>query len=480
MNRSRCNPPKTEAEIRKIAYDVGQFPIGKLIFETPPPERAAKGSKRVAPQAAPAPPTETLIPPVVVASVVKPTARSDHWHLNLIRRKPTATEEKHEVKPATLDKAALANAITALRQAPEWEGVLAYNEFTVGTAALKPPPWPDSSVGDWTDQEDRLTADWLQHQGIMASVDVTGHAVQAVARDASFHPVREYLDSLKWDGTHRIDQWLNVYLGVEQTAYSLAVGARWLISGVARIYQPGAKVDCCLILEGPQGSLKSTALRTLAGDWFSDELADIGSKDSELQLRGIWIIEMGELDSMNRSEASRIKVFMSRSTDNFRPPYGKRAIPSPRQCIFSGSVNHSEYLRDETGGRRFWPVACGTIHVPELQQDRNQLWAESVVRYRSGSPWWLETADLEERAQQEQADRFQDDPWAGLILPWLRGRESASIPEVLTSCIEKRKDLWTQSDRNRVAAIFTRLRWDRYNSRTGPKTREWRYRMASE
>jgi hypothetical protein len=190
-------------------------------------------------------------------------------------------------------KALLANAITALRLAPEWSGVLAFNEFSLVTVALKRLPWENCEGGtEWTDQEDRLTANWLQHQGILVSVDVAGQAVQAVARDHRYHPVRDYLEGLHWDGTKRLDTWLSLYLGVESSDYSEAVGARWLISAVARIYKPGAKADCCLILEGEQGTRKSTALKTITGDWFTDEIAELGSKDAALQTRGVWIIEI--------------------------------------------------------------------------------------------------------------------------------------------------------------------------------------------
>jgi putative DNA primase/helicase len=173
-------------------------------------------------------------------------------------------------------------------------------------------------------------------------------------------------------------------LGVANTDYSRAVGSRWLISPVARIFRPGAKADCCLILEGPQGIRKSTALRTLAGEYFTDELADLGSKDAAMQTRGVWMIELSELDSLSHSEVARIKAFMSRTTDRFRPPYGMRLVESPRQCVFAGTVNHSTYLRDETGGRRFWPVTCGQIDIEALGRDRNQLWAEAKAGFDAG------------------------------------------------------------------------------------------------
>jgi predicted P-loop ATPase len=143
--------------------------------------------------------------------------------------------------------------------------VLAFNEFGFGTVAQKPAPWGIVPNGEWTDHEDRLAAEWLQKQGILVSVEVAGQAVQTAARDRPFHPVKEYLQGLPWDEVERVDRWLSMYLGTEDTGYSRAVGSRWLISAVARIFRPGAKADCCLILEGPQGIRKSTALRMLAG-----------------------------------------------------------------------------------------------------------------------------------------------------------------------------------------------------------------------
>src|SRR5512132_1741296 len=156
----------------------------------------------------------------------------------------------------------------------------------------------------------------------------------------------------------------------------------------------GAKADCCLILEGPQGIRKSTALRTIAGEYFTDELADLGSKDAAMQTRGVWIIELSEFDNLSHAEVARIKAFMSRTTDRFRPPYGMRLVESQRQCVFAGTVNHGTYLRDETGGRRFWPIRCGRIDVEALARDRDQLWAEARLKFDGGTLWWLDSDEL--------------------------------------------------------------------------------------
>ena len=273
----------------------------------------------------------------------------------------------------------------------------------------------------------------------------------------------------------RPDLWLTAYLGAADTEYPRAVGSRWLISAVARIFQPGAKADCCLILEGPQGIRKSTALRTLAGEYFTDELADLGSKDAAMQTRGAWIIELSELDSLSHSEVARIKAFMSRTTDRFRPPYGMRLVESPRQCVFAGTVNHSTYLRDETGGRRFWPLACGRIDVDALACDRDQLWAEAKARFDAGSVWWLDTAELIQLASDQQVDRYEGDPWEEVIAPWVETRSSVSISEVLEKCLSKPQAQWTQTDKIRAARCLRAQSWQRYRERLGNRL-EWRYR----
>ena len=372
----------------------------------------------------------------------------------------------------------LANAILGLRRDPAWEGVLAYDDFSLMTVARNAPPWPGGVAGaTWTENDDRLTANWLQEHGVLVGVEIAAQAVQVVAQDNRFDPLCAYLDGLTWDGIQRLDDWLTTYLGVAPSEYSAAVGARWLVSGVARVYRPGCKSDCCLILEGPQGAFKSTALRTLADPWFSDELAELGSKDASLQTRGVWLVELSELESMTRGEISKIKAFMSRAVDRFRPPYGRRLIESPRRCIFAGTVNHGTYLRDDTGGRRFWPVACGRIRVADLKRDRDALWAEAVARFRSGAIWWLDSAELNDQAREEQAARYEPGVWDELLRPWLASRENVSIDDVLSFLVQKPKSLWTQADRNAINRGLVHMGWERYRQRTG-NSLQWRYRRG--
>src|ERR1051325_9613977 len=276
----------------------------------------------------------------------------------------------------------LSNAIIALRNAPECKGKVRYDLFHNRPVCYGAVPWKIDVTADgdsrvWTDVDDLCCADWLQRHGIFVSALIVGQAVTVVAHDSEFHPVRDYLMSCRWDGEPRADSWMIKYLGAPDTEFVRAVSGMFLIAGVARILRPGCKADCVLVLEGPQGILKSTALKTLAGPWFTDELADLGTKDAAQQLSGVWIIEMSEMEGVERGQVTRIKSFVSRSVDRYRPPYGHRTIEQPRQCVFAGTVNHDEYLRDETGGRRFWPVQCTNIDIEGLASVRDQLWAEA-------------------------------------------------------------------------------------------------------
>jgi predicted P-loop ATPase len=373
--------------------------------------------------------------------------------------------------------ACLQNALVALRHAPEWQGVLQFDESALQVVAKAQPPW-DSRPAPfaWRDDDDVRTAAWMQQHGIMVSKEVAGQAVQTAAREFPFHPIRDYLNGLKWDKIPRIDDWLTLYLGVDPSEYTRAVGAKWLIGAVGRVFRPGCKNDTCLVLEGPQGLLKSTALLSLAQPWFTDEIADLGTKDAALQVRGVWIIELAELDAMGRSEASRIKSFMSRSADRYRPPYGRHPIEVPRESVFAGTVNHDNYLKDETGGRRFWPVRCQKILIDELRRDRDQLWAEAVTRFRGGETWWIDSADLGAAAAEEQQERYDADPWQPLIQKWVEDRQYVTVEQILNDCVQKQARDWTQGDKSRVARSLRAVGWVR---KRAPKDdqghREWRY-----
>jgi len=374
-------------------------------------------------------------------------------------------------------KPLLANALIALRHAPEWDGVLAYDEFALVTMQLKPPPWLKHeeywASKQWTDRDDALTADWLQHQGIGVTVSVAATAAETVAKDHSFHPIRDYLESLEWDGKERIANFASDCLGAEASPYHSAVSRCLFVAGVARIMRPGCKADYVPILEGAQDKGKSTAIEFLFSPWFSDDLAELGTKDAAMQVRIAWGIEIAELASMTRGDIERVKAFITRKVDRFRPSYGRRVLEVPRQSVFIGTTNSDAYLKDETGGRRFWPIRCGAnIDLKAIERDRDQLWAEAVAQFNAGAKWWIADTDTIGLVRDEQAARYVDDPWREPIATFLDLHADVSIGEVLSNLLIERSH-WTQSDQNRVARCLKVLGCERYR---GPRpSREWRY-----
>ncbi|MCA9610950.1 MAG: hypothetical protein KC619_35395 [Myxococcales bacterium] len=315
-------------------------------------------------------------------------------------------------------RAVLTNAVHAFRWCPELAGTLAFNERRAVVEAKKPLPWDSTAIDrEWRDTDATEAAAWLgQHAHLHLSSAVIHEAAVAVARDRSYEPFRDYLDGLQWDGVPRLDTWLVMYAGADDTPYVRAVGAKWVISAAARAYQPGAKVDTMLILEGPQGALKSTLLETLAGGpvFYSDQLPDLSNKDARIALQGPVILEIGELDAFSKKDVTTIKSFLSSRTDKFRPPYGRSQADFPRRVVFAGTTNSDTYLRDATGGRRFWSVRTTACNPVALRGVRDQLWGEACTRYREGESWWLD-ARHEALARAEQEVRREVSSWEELL-----------------------------------------------------------------
>ena len=396
-------------------------------------------------------------------------------------RKPWKQKLRHSTTGTP--KPNLFNAAITVREAPQFRGRIAYDEFAMRTVVLAKLPWSedDERGADnprfWDESDDLNLTQWIQGEDIAIKLSVAQQAVEAVARENRFHPVRAYFDGIEWDGFPRLSGLFSSYFGAERSDYVEAVSRCFMISAVARIFDPGCKADSLPILEGPQGTRKSSGLRSIAGPkWFTDDVADIGSKDAAMQIRGVLVAEFAELDQMTRAEASRAKAWMSRQVDRFRPPYGVRLVEAPRECVFAGTTNRDDYLKDETGNRRYWPIKCGTVHLEAIERDRDQLWAEAVAAYREREQWWLSDSKLVENAKAEQDARETGDPWEKIVDDYLEHRASATVPEILDVIMPERKDRWGQREQNRVVKILKRRDWSRKQQRVpGSSKRQWLY-----
>ena len=366
----------------------------------------------------------------------------------------------------------LMNLVILLTHDGRWRGVLGFDLLAqTATFTARPPFLPDDGK-PWTtrpitDHDDRETACWLQQQHQSSSSSgQTAEALQTVAARHAYHPIRDYLASLTWDGTARLDTWLTTYAHAEDTDYVRAVSKNTLLAAVARVMYPGCKADTVCILENEQGTLKSTLWRVLASDaWFSDSLPDFHSKDAAQTLRGKWIIELGELAALARSELEAVKRFLSSTSDYYRPSYGRRAQDFPRENIFVGSTNREAYLKDDTGNRRFLPVKLTqSCDIPALQRDRDQLWAEAMHALQRGDTWHM-PASLEGAAAAEQAERYEQDPWEESVLTYVRGLSEVTSKQVFEYGLQLEKPHWTLANGKRVGSILRAHGWRRQTIR---------------
>ena len=390
---------------------------------------------------------------------------SDNW------REDCIMETKGAILPI------LANVLVALRSHSGLSKCFAWDEMALMPMLVKALPGDDAAglPRPVTDADVARVQEHLQRDGIVKlGKDTTHQAVDTRANERPYHPVRDYLDDLEWDGTERLGSWLSTYLGAEANAYTSAIGRMFPIAMVARIYQPGCRADYMPVFEGAQGKRKSTACRVLGGPWFSDALPDVtNGKDASQHLEGKWLIEIAEMSALSKGENAALKAFLTRTTERYRPPYGRKDVVRPRQSCFVGTTNKELYLRDETGGRRYWPVKCGDIDTEALERDRDQLFAEAVDRYRHGEQWWPDAEFEREHIQREQEARFEADPWEQPIVEWLAIKERVTVFDVITgACGKPKADIGTQ-DRNRVTAILQHLGWKRGEREPGTGKRYW-------
>lgn len=316
------------------------------------------------------------------------------------------------------------NAVIILSNDPKLARGIALNEMEHNIVARRSLPWRSvKGASQWTDADDAALRYYLERVYGMTGKDRIFDAVNVVANDNRFHPVRDYLNSCTWDGVPRVETLLIDYLGAEDNEYTRAVTRKALAAAVARIYNPGCKFEYMLTLRGRQGIGKSALIAKLGGPWFSDSFTTLQGKDAYEQVQGVWIMEVGELAGMRKAEAETIKLYISKQVDRFRPAYGRRLQEFPRQCIFIGTTNETQFLRDTTGNRRFWVVDTPNDAKLDMWEDLTPetvrlIWGEAVEIYRTGEALYL-SKKLEAIAREVQESYEEENPRAGIISDYL-------------------------------------------------------------
>ena len=390
-------------------------------------------------------------------------------------------------------KLVLHNVILVLTEHEDWKGLLRLDCLSNRIVKTREPVYGGES-GEFTDVDGSEMAAWFgdpDNMGMAIKSSMAIEAAEVVAGRARFHPVRQFLDSLEWDGEERLPYFFADYCGAEKTPYTEAVGRMFFISSVARVMDPGCKVDFMVVLEGSQGLGKSHLVRELFGsEWFAEAMESPAHKDFYQTLQGRWAVEISEMQSFSKADINKVKQAVTTQVDVYRPSYGRYTRSYPRQCVFVGTTNDDEYLRDPTGARRFLPVRCTEIDIGLVKSMRGQLWAEALACYRGGEPWWK----LPDEAQSEQDKRFQRDSWEDVVVEWLEGDaveahypstvvgkiNEVTVTELLQHALRIEVGKHARPDQLRVGAIMRRLKWVRVRRRQDARV-VWKYvRPAGE
>jgi putative DNA primase/helicase len=367
--------------------------------------------------------------------------------------------EDEQPKPA----ASLKNVVRILSTESKFAGVIWFDDFFRR-------PMTGNPAREWTDADDlELTIQLQSIRGFSKmSLETARQAAITVAFRNRRNSVKDWLESLQWDQESRLDLFFEDFFGSAGTLYTRAASRNFWLSLVARAFRPGCQADNMIVLEGPQGIRKSSALSIIGGAYFAEMDESVSNyRAFAEQLQGKWLVEIAELDSFNRAEVTRVKSILTNRVDRFRPSYGRHAKDHPRQCIFAGTTNRDDWNRDETGARRFWPISCGEIDLEAIRLHRDQLFAEAVHRYKAGESWWEMPA---EETKDEQESRYAEDPWLEIIKEFLLGKSSILVNELLLDCLKFNKDRIGKQDQMRVATCLRRMDWVKKKERIGNDT----------
>lgn len=318
----------------------------------------------------------------------------------------------------------IANTLLAMERESNLKGRIRLDSFADSVIGVAPLPWSprDQETGAfiWGENDDSGIAVYMEKILGFQSREKIGHALNQCAAKNRFNPVVDYLNSLKWDGTRRLDSLFVDYLGAADSPYTRAVTRKSFIAAVARAMDPGLKYDTMPVLTGAQGLGKSTLVQKMGQSWFTDAVESFEGKDAAELLQGVWVVEIGEMSAYNKSDLNTIKGFLTRTEDHYRAAYARKTEKHPRRCVFFGTSNRSDYLKDPTGGRRFWPIDVGlTQPVKSVFDDLDseiigQMWAEAVINWRMGESLIL-TGELAEEAKRQQEGHAEQDPRESLI-----------------------------------------------------------------
>jgi Virulence-associated protein E len=398
------------------------------------------------------------------------------------RRELSRIWDKAAVAYYRNDKGIVANNQGNIRLALDELGVaLSYDTFTDRLLIEGPGEEPRRFLGDAEIAALWLTVDREYH--FRPTKEFFFDVVVDTARANAFHPVRDYLDGLVWDGETRLDRWLVTYAGAEDSEYVRAVGRLVLVAAVRRVRQPGCKFDEMMVIENPtQGTDKSTGLEVLAvdSDWFSDSLP-LNADDKKVieTLSGRWIVEAAELKGIRKGDVEHLKAFLSRRIDRARMSYGRLVTEVPRQCVIIGTTNSERYLRDSTGNRRFWPVRVERFDLAALRRDRDLLWAEAAHAEARGESIRLDPS-LYEVAGEEQEERRIEDPFVGMIEAALGDLNGKVTVEDTWLIVNVPEGMRTQEHMARLGEAMRELGWEHSLRRTGNKRRVYVYARGSE
>ena len=330
----------------------------------------------------------------------------------------------------------------------EWSDVLAYDAFGNSEIIRKPLPWrgkerPGKSYEPWLGADDKRLQHWFAKTYGIYTAKTIQNAFTEVVHLSTFHPIKTYIESHLWDGAKRAEQVFINYLGALDDHYTRQVTRKMLLAAVKRLYAPGCKFDEMLVLIGPQGAGKSSLLAKLGREWFSDSLRTFENKEAGEHLQSGWVFEIGELSAMKRSEVEEVKAFLSKTEDRYRVAYDRQVSEFPRKCVFFGTTNTRDFLRDASGNRRFWPVevhpeTAKFSHWEHLTDELvGQIWAEVLCWFKAGESLELD-GEARMEATKQQSLHMESDPREGLIQEWLdtpiddEWREEAEVGSLLT------------------------------------------------